>query len=619
MRNEYPRPQFERSEWLSLNGPWQFAFDNEAQGLTDHWEREDHKLPLTIEVPFCPESPLSGIHDTGRHEHLWYKREFEIPSGWQGRIVLHFGAVDYRASVYINGRLVRTHTGGHVGFSVDITDALTEDWADDATQSVTVFCSDPSRDEAIPRGKQIWTDQSEGIWYTRTSGIWQSVWLEPVSPIHIAYAKMTPDIDRGMIGLELELGGRNRFAAQYGDTPLSYEAEIHFKDELIAKERVSITASQINRRDIYVFGDSSFTQLPHAAQRCWSPHNPALFDLTLRLFAGDTLIDEVESYFGMRKVHTENGQLHLNNRPYYPMMVLDQGYWPEGLMTAPTDEALKQDIEMTKAMGFNGARKHQKVEDPRFMYWADKLGFLVWGEMAAASIYTDKAALRLQHEWSEVVRRDYNHPSIVAWVPFNESWGVPNIKDDKAQQAHTLSVYYMLKSLDQTRPVVNNDGWVMTKTDIAGIHTYAHGNPDLPEEANKVRFFKDLMQDPKLLMSGYHAARPIFADGFTYEGQPIMLTEIGGVAFQNDDEEGSWGYTQATDEDAYVRQLDHIFSSILSSPYVSGICYTQLTDIEQETNGLLTYDREYKVDPEKIRQIVSGWRPNIVQPIPASE
>lgn len=608
MRKEYPRPQMVRQKWMSLNGPWQFAFDNEAKGLSEHWEKDDHELPLTIQVPFCPESELSGIHDKTRHEHVWYKREFTVPADWEGRVILHFGAVDYRAVVYVNEQRVGNHTGGHINFSFDITDQLTEDWQSGESQTLTVFCSDPSKDEAIPRGKQIWTDESEGIWYTRTTGIWQSVWLEPVSPISVKRLKMTPDIDRGTVGFELFLGGRHRY--NY-DRELSYEVEVSFDNELIAQERSIITESQIIQREIYVFGDSSFTQLPHGSQRCWWPHNPNLFDVKVTVFAGEEVIDEVESYFGMRKVHTENGMLYLNNRPFYPRLVLDQGYWPEGLMTAPSDEAFKLDIELTKQMGFNGCRKHQKVEDPRFMYWADKLGFVVWGEMASTSIYTDMSALRLQHEWAQVILRDYNHPSIIAWVPFNESWGVPNIKDNKAQQSHTVSVYHMIKSLDQTRPVINNDGWVLTETDICGIHSYSHGDPDRPEEAAKVSFYQAMMHDPEKLMSTYHAGLPIFADGFKYEGQPIMLTEVGGIAFQNA-EEGTWGYTQATDEEAYLRQLRQVFESIYQSPYISGICYTQITDVEQETNGLLTYDRQPKVALDSIRAIVQSWHPNIV-------
>lgn len=607
MRTEYPRPQFVRENWLSLNGSWQFAFDKEAKGLRAHWEKPEESLPLEIQVPFCPESKLSGIENKERHEHVWYKRKFTVPSQWENRIILHFGAVDYRARVFVNGQMVKEHTGGHVPFSVDITDNLINE--SDAEQDLTVFVSDPSYDEGIPRGKQTWEDGSHGIWYTRTTGIWQSVWIEEVSSLHLDSVKMTPDIDKGMIRLELNLAGTSK--TNYRERDIYYAIEISFKDEMVAKDLVYVHDNLTAIREIDVFGQKSFNGLPHGSNRCWSPWNPNLFDIKIELFVDHEKVDTVTSYFGMRKVHLDNGQLYLNNQPYYLKLLLDQGYWPQGLMTAPTDEDYIKDIELSKAHGFNGCRKHQKVEDPRFMYWADKMGFLVWGEMAANSIYSDKAALRLQKEWAEVLLRDYNHPCIIAWVPFNESWGIPNIQNNLHQQAHTLSVYYMIKSIDQTRPVVNNDGWVMTKTDICAIHCYSHGNPDSEADTKKVEFFKRWTRDKELLLSDYAAGRPIFADGFQYEGQAIMLTEVGGIAYKNDESE-SWGYTQAQDEDAYLKQLQHVFDNILQSPVVSGLCYTQTTDVEQETNGILTYDRKPKVDPAKVKAILDQWRPNVV-------
>lgn len=609
MRNEYPRPQFQREQWLNLNGPWQFAFDNERAGVKAHWETVGHELPLEINVPFCPESKLSGIEDKSRHEHVWYKKRFVLPDGWQDRVIVHFGAVDYEAKVYVNGQMVGSHVGGHVSFSFDITDHLTADWQSGAEQELALFVSDPTHDEAIPRGKQIWTEESQGIWYTRTTGIWQTVWLESVSEIHLEYVKMTPDIDRGMIGLDIELAG---YSMADVEKDVEVEIEISFANEKIARERIAVVQSVPLTREIHVFGRSSFAQLPHGAARCWSPETPNLYDLKLRVYLDGELIDQVDSYFGMRKIHTESGRVYLNNRPYYQKLVLDQGYWPEGLMTAPSDEALKYDIEIMKEMGLNGARKHQKVEDPRYMYWADKLGFLLWGEMAAASVYTDKAVMRLQQEWAEVIRRDYNHPCIVTWTPFNESWGVPNIENNKAQQAHTESLYYLLKSIDQTRPVVGNDGWVMTKTDIVGLHHYNHGNPELEAEQDKVQHFRDMLMDRELVLSNGALWIKAFADGYEYEGQPIILTEMGGVAFANDSA-GTWGYTQAKDEAAFLAQLEHIFSSIYASPYVFGFCYTQLSDVEQETNGFLTYDRKPKVDPAKIRAILNRWHSNVVR------
>lgn len=612
VRNEYPRPQLQRERWMNLNGQWQFSFDDDFVGFKENWQKPGFELDMKIEVPFAPESKMSGIGDPSRHEHVWYKRKFTVPSDWDEEIVLHIGAADYISKVFINGNMLTEHVGGNVPISVNITDALVGDWRNGEEQEVAVYCYDPSYDESIPRGKQSWTDESQGIWYTRTTGIWQTVWLEPVSEYHIDRIKLTPDIDKGVIEIDLDVAGTTtKVPERRFQDKLSYNIKISFEGELIADQRVLITEFSNNKQVIDVFGLKSFNGLSHGFRRCWSPENPRLYDLEISLFKNDIEVDKIDSYFGMRKVSIDKGQLYLNNRPYYPKLILDQGYWPESLMTAPSDQAFIDDINFTKAFGFNGCRKHQKIEDPRFLYWADKIGFLVTGEMASSSVYTEQGALNYEREWMEAVVRDYNHPSIIAWVPFNESWGVPNIRDNKYQQAHTLSVYHLIKSIDQTRPVVNNDGWVLTETDICAIHCYSHGNPDREDEQDKVEFFKRFTKEKDLLLSTYAADLPIFADGFEYKGQPIMLTEVGGIAYQND-ESDSWGYTQANDEDAFLRQFDHVISSILESPVVSGLCYTQLTDVEQETNGLLTYDRKPKVDPEKIKKIMDKWRPRIV-------
>lgn len=612
IRNEYPRPQIKREKWMNLNGQWQFSFDDDFVGLKENWQKPGYELDMKIEVPFAPESKMSGIGDPARHEHVWYKRKFTVPSDWNEEVVLHIGAADYITKVFINGNMLTEHVGGNVPISVNITNALVGDWQNGEEQEIAVYCYDPSYDESIPRGKQTWTDESHGIWYTRTTGIWQTVWLEPVSEYHVDRLKLTPDIDKGVIEIDLDVAGTTtKVPDRRFQDKLSYNIKISFEDELIADQRVLITEFSNNKQVIDVFGLKAFNGLSHGFRRCWSPENPKLYDLEITLFKNDVEVDKINSYFGMRKVSIENGQLYLNNRPYYPKLILDQGYWPDSLMTAPSDQAFIDDINFTKAFGFNGARKHQKIEDPRFLYWADKIGFLVTGEMASSSVYTDQGAFNYEREWMEAVVRDYNHPSIIAWVPFNESWGVPNIKDNKYQQAHTLSVYHLIKSIDQTRPVVNNDGWVLTETDICAIHCYSHGNPDREDEKDKVEFFKRYTKEKDLLLSTYAADLPIFADGFEYKGQPIMLTEVGGIAYQND-ESDSWGYTQANDEDAFLRQFEHVIGNILESPVVSGLCYTQLTDVEQETNGLLTYDRKPKVDPEKIKRIMDKWRPRIV-------
>lgn len=301
--------------------------------------------------------------------------------------------------------------------------------------------------------------------------------------------------------------------------------------------------------------------------------------------------------------------VYLNNRPYYQKLVLDQGYWPEGLLTAPTDEDFKKDIELTKEMGFNGCRKHQKVEDPRFLYWADKLGFLVWGECAASPYYSETAAARLTKEWVEIVERDYNHPSIVTWVPVNESWGVPTIRTNKQQQNHSLALYHLIHSLDATRLVISNDGWELTKTDICAIHNYNHGRK---EETAKYEYYKESLATKDQMLKSQPAHRGIYANGFSHEGEPILLTEFGGIGFKVGEDAG-WGYTSVKTEEEFVEDYRRIMEAVYASKILHGYCYTQLTDVEQEINGLLTYNREPKCDLKKIREINDMWHLSIIE------
>ena len=593
MREEYPRPQFEREEWLCLNGTWEFDFDDENRAGAEHWESGGHVLGRQIEVPFCFESRLSGIQDTSFHDRIFYRRRFEIPESWKGRrILLHFEAVDYRCRVFVNGRLCAEHTGGNVGFSADITDFLQE-----GMQTVAVAVYDPGRDETIPRGKQFWEEKSAGIWYTRTSGIWQSVWLEPVSPAHIEHVKYTPDLDADCLELEVELS--------QGGPELCLEVQISFQGEEVCRDRYPVLGRQVLRRRIDLAGEQIFHSAPG---RCWTPEHPVLYDVTLRLLAGGKETDRLKSYFGMRKIHTKDGVTYLNNRPYYFKLVLDQGYWPDGILTAPSDQDFVQDIRLMKEMGFNGCRKHQKVEDARFLYHADHMGLLVWGEMAAPTVFTDRGAAAYTREWLEILRRDYDHPCIVAWVPFNESWMIPQVDRDVRQQNYNLGMYHLLKGLDPTRLIVGNDGWEMTKSDICGIHDYSHGSTLEPD---KQEFFSRSLRDKELLLSPAHGGKPVYAQGFSYDGAPILITECGGIRYAAA-ARGTWGYTSAGNEKDFLRQYEHVISSILKSDLVYGFCYTQLTDVEQETNGLLTFDRKPKCAPEKIREINGRYRNSTV-------
>lgn len=569
-RPEYPRPQCVRADWLNLNGEWRFAFDDADAGLKDRWY-SGHEYGQRIVVPFAFQAPLSGIGEIDFHDIVWYERDFDVPAAWGGqRVLLHFGAVDYEATVWVNGVCVASHQGGHVPFHADITDAL-----EPGGNRVTVRARDVSSDREQPRGKQYWERESASIFYTRTTGIWQTVWLEPVNEAHIARFKVVPDIDRQLVAITCELQGF--------EAGLQLEAELSFGGAQVAAQtcdvedaRASLGLSLADAEALYL----------------WSPEHPALYDLTLRLRRGDTLCDDIQSYVGMRKISVEDGRVLLNNEPYYMRLVLDQGYHPEGLLTFPTDDAIRRDVELTKALGFNGARKHQKVEEPRYLYWADHLGLLVWGEMANAYLYSEKAVQRITHEWQEAIARDYNHPSIVAWVPINESWGVPDLKHDPRQTDHLLALYHLVRSLDPTRLVISNDGWEHARTDLLTIHDYEGKG--------------DVLRERYATLENTLAARPakrdLYVSDFAHGGEPILLTEFGGIAFQRDAQEG-WGYTVAGDADEFVRRYRDVVSAVLASPVVQGFCYTQLTDVEQEINGMLTYDRQLKVDPAVIHEI----------------
>ena len=544
-RSEYPRPDFRRAEWLCLNGQWDFSI-------------EQNTFDQKITVPYACEAPLSGIGDKGFHKTVWYRRTFTLPERMLGkRILLHFGAVDYICDVCINGIHVCSHIGGQTSFEADITHAVR-----DGENTVQVKVFDDYLDPAMPRGKQYWELESKGMYYSRTTGIWQTVWLEAVDPLHLVRCYITPGFDDRAVQFEYQLSGDAR----------ELRFEIFFRGEKVAEHTAAY-----NRRS-----PSATVSLAPVwnDDMAWSPENPSLFDARITVLGEQGVTDAVDTYFGMRKVHIENGKFMLNNRPYYQKLVLDQGYWEESLMTAPTDEAFIRDIQLTKAMGFNGVRKHQKVEDPRYLYHADRLGLLVWGEIGSAYAYTRETASRLQREWTEAVLRDYNHPCIVVWTPMNESWGVPNVMTDKAQQAHCNAMVQLTKSLDPTRPVIDNDGWEHTCGELITIHDYTQDGEKLKKQFGSLEEILALKMKP--------GDKPLFADGYEYQDQPILLTEFGGI--KND----------------LAEKLAKITKAVQESPLICGYCYTQLTDIENEQNGLLSYSREPKIPLETIRAINQG-------------
>ena len=576
-RPEPPRPDFFRADWQTLNGAWGFAFDDAGRGLAEAWNLPATEAPFTrtIAVPYAFQTKLSGIGDTSFHDVVWYRRTVRIPEAWRGRhVLLHFGAVDYEAQVFLNGRALGSHSGGQSSFSFDVTEALVP-----GDNVLVVRAWDPSTDRSLPRGKQYWKEKSESIFYTRTTGLWQPVWIEATGAVHADGLHIVPDVDSGRVTVETTAS-----AAREG---LRLRVSARFKGNVEAAGEALFR------------GTRAAVVLTLPEQKLWSPERPNLYDLTVELSSGSDVLDRVETYFGQRKIATHGGRVFLNNAPYYLRLVLDQGYWPESTLTPPSEEAIERDIRLTKALGFNGARKHQKVEDPRWLSAADRMGLLVWGEMANAYDFTDESVARLVHEWPEVVARDRNHPAIVAWVPINESWGVEQVLTSAPQQSFLRSLYHLTRTLDPTRPVIDNDGWEHTEaTDLFTLHDYARTGDDLTAR------YGALLKDPPVVPRNHKEA---LVFGARYNGTPLLMTEFGGIAFRLGGEErtGEWGYAgiEPTKE-RFLSRLDGLVKALVRNPAFAGFCYTQLTDVEQEINGLLTYDRKPKADLAEIKKIL---------------
>jgi beta-galactosidase/beta-glucuronidase len=572
---EYPRPQLVRKDWTLLNGAWQCAFDDELRHTGPDSEID---WTHTIIVPFAPESEASGIGDQGFHPCVWYRLGFELPQRGE-RTLLHFGAVDYKARVWLNGRLVAQHEGGHTPFTADITEALS-----DGEQVLLVRAEDDPADLGKPRGKQDWLLEPHSIWYPRTTGIWQSVWLEPVGATYIKTLRWTPVFDGFEIGCEVLAAG----ALKSG---LSVEVRLWHGDKLLADDVYLMIGQEANRK--IALSDPGIDDSRN--ELLWSPERPTLIDAELILRHGATVLDTVRSYTALRSVSVSRDRFMLNGRPYQLRLVLDQGYWTESLMTAPSDDALRRDVELAKAMGFNGVRKHQKIEDPRYLYWADRLGLLVWEEMPSAYAFSPRAVSRLVAEWTEAIERDYSHPCVIVWVPFNESWGVPNLTAMQAHRNAVEALYHLTRVLDATRPVIGNDGWEASATDLLGIHDY-DGDP----QRLKARYEAD-NQANTLFDRRRPGGRILTLDGFPHRGQPIVLTEFGGVAYDpSAPEHHTWGYSRANTAEAFHELYQALLKVVNETAMFSGFCYTQFADTFQETNGLLNADRSPKLPLEQI-------------------
>ena len=569
-RPEYPRPQFVREDWVNLNGTWSYEFDFSRSGM-DRRLFESKGFEGRITVPFAPQSELSGVGYKDFIPEMWYHRTLAVPQDWAGKkIILHFGAVDYIASVYIDGKIAGRHWGGSSSFSIDITRMVVPG----QKHNLVVRVEDDERSGQYAKGKQCGSFASFGCEYTRTTGIWQTVWMEPVSKNGLKDVYIVPDLDQSRFVVE----------PSYYSLAAGQQLRVTVKDggKVVSSKTVPASAQ-------------TSAELPVKKAKTWSPESPFLYDIDLEVLdAEGNVIDKAASYSGMRKIHIVGNRLYLNNEPVYLRFVLDQGFYPDGIWTAPTDEALKHDIELSMAAGFNGARLHQKMFEPRFHYWADRLGYLTWGESASwgANINNPLSARNFLTEWEETVIRDRNHPSIIMWTPFNETWEHPEDREVAREACRMVSdVYKLTKNLDY-RPCHDVSGNYHVMTDVFSVHQYMQNPDDLKKWLAPV--------------DGLVRHHDLEHREVEYDGQPYLVDEYGGIKWVVGQEfsEISWGYGDAPKTlDEFYQRLEALTDVILGFDHICGYCYTQLTDVEQEQNGIYNYDRTPKFDMEKIRAV----------------
>ncbi|NLP48052.1 MAG: beta-galactosidase [Clostridiales bacterium] len=559
-RPEHPNPQFYRENWLNLNGVWEFETDFSMSGR-DRKLYKAEKLKDKILVPFCPESKLSGIENKDFLNSVWYRREIDLTKdNLAGKVFLHFGAVDYESFLYINGAFVGSHKGGYSPFSFDI-----DPFAKVGKNTITLCALDDIRNPLVPRGKQSEKYNSHACDYTRTTGIWQTVWLEFLSLDYIESVKYYPDPANSSLTVSAQLVGKGEFVAK-----------AFYEGRLVGQARAQSSGGLLN------------INLALAEKHLWELGQGRLYDLELTYGQ-----DKVKSYFGLRDLRLEEGKFLINDKAIFQRLVLDQGFYPDGIYTAASDEDLKKDIEISMAAGFNGARLHEKVFEPRFLYHCDKMGYIVWGEYPNWGLdYSNPAAIHaVLPEWCEVMERDFNHPSIVGWCPFNETWDY----DGRRQNDDLIKlVYETTKLLDPTRPCIDTSGNYHVKTDIYDVHDYE--------------------QDPKIFKEHYDllAEEGVLFDKVNhnegrirqvYKGQPVFVSEYGGILWSPGRTDG-WGYGQGPKtEEEFFERYRGLTLALLNNKKILGFCYTQLYDIEQEQNGLYTYEREAKFDMDIIKEI----------------
>lgn len=587
----YPQPDFARYRWLNLNGVWKFAFDDKGIGIKERWymglEESAGEALKRIRVPYSYESLCSFVDkelfDNENHELMWYEREVEIHNSdlSKGHVLLHFGAVDYSCRIWINGIYIGEHIGGSTHFYYEVENAL-----HDGQNRLTVMARD-SYDAEQLRGKQCWSPKLTRCWYTPTSGIWRNVWLEFTGERYITRLHVITDIDQGTATVLMRI---NKDIDQK-ERGLDAEYIIRRNNDVVSQGNMSVLTN--NMQVTVKIEPDDYIDNTHL----WSPEHPTLYVIELLLIQRGQELDRVSSYFGMRRVESYNGHILLNHEEIYQRLVLDQGYWPDGIMTPPNKNSFHKDLLAAKQMGFNGVRMHQKFEDPQFYYEAAKLGMLVWGECPSAYVASDVSFENILREWTEFINERFNDPAIIVWVPLNESWGMRDIFDNALQQQRAKAIFNLTKALDPTRLISTNDGWeTIADSDIIGIHDYEDNPETLTERYKDINNFFNI---------GIGYKQPI-CKGNSYKNQPFLITEYGGISLQ-DSNKNNWGYHEKVNgTDEYLKIMKSLTSAIQKIPYCCGFCYTQLTDVMQETNGLLTAERENKADIAELNSIFSA-------------
>ena len=576
---DYPRPQLVRNEWQNLNGKWNFIFDDENIGEEKQYFKQFPKSKEIL-VPFTYETKMSGINDETVHENIWYSNNVKLILNENKRTILHFEGSDFITKLWINGKFVGKNIGGYHRFSFDISKYIIN-----GENNFTIKVED-SLSKSQPRGKQRYKNESFKCWYIQTTGIWKTIWIETVPKNYIISVKNTPNFDDPNINIELETNISLKEIENY-----EVEIEIKYDNEIINVERNKM------EDNIFKYKINICNKQNNHKIKEWSPEHPYLYDIIYRLYENNLLIDEVSSYFGVRKISIGNSKILLNNKELYLKMILDQGYWADSHLTPPNEEAIIKDIELVKKYGYNGIRKHQKVEDERFLYYCDINGILVWSEMANCYEFNNRSAEYFMDEWIKVVKQNYNHPSIITWVPINESWGIREVPEKIEQQNFANSVYYITKALDKTRPVISNDGWEHTISDIITIHDYKQEANLLYNEYNDKELAVLNNKKP------YNTIHRLFSGNYKYNGQPIIMSEYGGIALNSNK---GWGYgKQVVDENEFIKRFKDLTDAIKNTHYITGYCYTQLTDVQQEINGLVDENRKEKFSDEIIYKIRS--------------